>query len=180
MTWIISKIVGTPSVLIVLLISTFVAGMTTGGSASWYVQGLRLTASEQVHIQYVQDQTRIRQEAIDAANLQRDQADKAYQLASKLLADSVSAGDVMRRCIAAGKCGVRYVARACPASESVSPAERPDVASAHELPATAEPAAEIDHTEHVLDMVDPVVNDCAVTTLMLNSLQADIEGQKGY
>ena len=180
MNWLISKIVGNPYVLIVLISASFVAGMTTGGSASWYVQGLRLTASEQAHIQHVQEQTQIRQEAIDAANIQRDQADQSYQRASKLLADSVSAGDVMRRCIAAGKCGVRYVARSCPAIESVSPAERPDVASANTVFAPAEPAAKIDHTEHVLDMVDPVVNDCAVTTLMLNSLQADIEGQKGY
>ena len=27
---------------------------------------------------------------------------------------------------------------------------------------------------------DPVVNDCAITTLMLNQLQTDIENQPGY
>jgi hypothetical protein len=144
-----------------------VLAFSAGWGGAWHVQGLRLTAAEQRHTQYVQEQTRIRQEAIDAANLQRDKANQAYELASQQLADSIAAGDVYRRCVAAGKCGVRKPA-SCPAP-TVPPAIRPDEASADTVPSPREPATD-----------ETLAGECAVTTLMLNSLQRDIEAQRGY
>lgn len=173
MTWLISKIVGNPSVLIVLVISTFLVGVSAGGSASWYVQGLRITAAKQAHTQYVQEQTQKRQEAIDAANLQRDKADKAYQLAAQQLADSIAAGDVFRRCVAAGKCGVRQPT--CATGIRLPTAIRPDETRADAVSLSAEPAKTL-----ASEPDETLANDCAVTTLMLNSLQSDIEAQPGY
>lgn len=51
MTWIISKIVGNPVVLIALLIAAFVAG----GSSAWWVQGLRITALQLEYDKFVFD-----------------------------------------------------------------------------------------------------------------------------
>lgn len=53
MTWLISKIVFNPMVLVALLVSAFVAGATSGGSAAWYIQGIRIDQAEAAHSRYV-------------------------------------------------------------------------------------------------------------------------------
>lgn len=52
MTWIISKIVGNPMVLIILLVSALVAGATSGSSAAWYIQSIRIDKAEAAHSRY--------------------------------------------------------------------------------------------------------------------------------
>lgn len=47
MTWLLGKIIANPTVLLVLLIGAFAFGVTTGGSAAWWIQGLKVTAAEQ-------------------------------------------------------------------------------------------------------------------------------------
>lgn len=62
MTWLISKIVGNPVVLIVLLVGAFAVGVTSGGSAAWWIQGLRVTAAQQETKKVRQDFTKLQQE----------------------------------------------------------------------------------------------------------------------
>lgn len=78
MTWLISKIVGNPVVLIVLLVGAFAVGATSGGSAAWWIQGLRVTAAQNAtaKVQGQFDQYVV--EATKAA-----QAEQAKQLAKE-------------------------------------------------------------------------------------------------
>lgn len=47
MAWLFGKIVGSPYVLIAVIIAAFGFGATTGGSAAWWLQGLNVTKAEQ-------------------------------------------------------------------------------------------------------------------------------------
>ena len=52
MTWLISKIVGNPMVLLALLAAAFVTGVTVGSSAAWYIQSIRIDKVEAAHLRY--------------------------------------------------------------------------------------------------------------------------------
>jgi len=170
MTRLLALFAGNPLIFVGAVLAVFLFGATTGGTAAWKFQGVRITAAKQELVAYQQEQVRIFQEAQHAADIERKQASEQYAQASQDLARAVSDGDVYRRCVAAGKCGVRVLKQStCAAGISLPAAERADEASTDTVFTGPEAAAE-----------DPVVNDCAVTTLMLNSLQADIESQPGY
>ena len=172
MTWLISKIVGNPMVLLALLAAAFVAGATSGGSFAWWVQGVRLTAAEQNHTAYVQNLKAQEQENRDKADRKREVAAQQYADLERRLNDEIESGVVYRRCVAAGKCGARVLKpTSCSASIRIQTVSGVDEAGANAIPAGREPAAE---------GADDVVSDCAVTTLRLNRLQAEIEGQDGY
>ena len=113
------------------------------------------------------------QRQITLADKQREESSREYQEVKKQLEVSIKAGEVFKRCVAAGKCGVRYVAVPSSAVKSLSPTARTDGPRTNAVPAPGEPAAE------VADVVDVVV-DCARTTLQLNMLQTDVEKQEGY
>lgn len=127
------------------------------------IQGVRITRAEQEFTQYKLDQGLLIQHQIDQANKQRKESADAYQAQQKQLEVSIQNADVFRRCVAAGKCGVRP-ATTCPAT-SLPTAGAPDGPGTDAVPAAAGDAA---------------INECAQTTLMLNNLQADIEAQPGY
>ena len=160
MTWLLSKITGNPYILIALLAGAFLLG----GSAAWKIQGVRITAAEQEHTQYVQDQTTLRQEAIAEADRKREAHTKEYAHLERSLNDEIISGAVYKRCVAAGRCGVRVVS-SCPA------AALPATSGVNETRADAVPLA---------GESAALANECAETTLMLNSLQQGIEGQAGY
>lgn len=168
MTWIISKIVGNPMVLIVLLISAFVAG----GSAAWWVQGVRVQDAKTEFRDYKLD---IRAQEIDMkdrADQEREAATQQYSYLERKLNDEINAGVVYRRCVAAGKCGARVLKpTSCSASIRLPAISGNDGAGADTIPVGREPATE-ERAE--------VVSDCAITTLRLNRLQGEIEGQDGY
>ena len=125
---------------------------------------------QQMHDNYVLDQYAKIQEAKDAADLERSKASQAYERASKDLAASIENHSVYVRCVAAGKCGVRVQQQpTCATGIKLPAASRVDETRTDTVPLAPGAAAE-----------DPVVNDCAITTLMLNSLQADIENQPRY
>jgi hypothetical protein len=145
----------------------FAIAAAFGFGVAWTIQGLRITAAHQEFTDFKQEQTRLIQEARDAADNQREQASKAFAQASKELEDSIARGDAFRRCVAAGKCGRVPDVPRCP-EPSVPPAVRPDETGAEPVPAPGDTAA------------PGVVADCAYTTLRLNKLQADIENQPGY
>ena len=147
----------------------FVA-FSAGFGGAWKVQGLRITSVEQAFTEFKQEQVRIYQEAQDAADEQRVKAAEAFAAKSEDLAKAIEAGDVYRRCVAAGKCGVRVL-------------EQPTCATGVRLPATDsahDPGTDAISLVARAAEADPVINDCAVTTLMLNQLQTDIENQPGY
>ncbi len=52
MTWLISKIVGNPMVLLALLAGAFLAGATAGGSAAWGMRSIRVDKAEAAHSRY--------------------------------------------------------------------------------------------------------------------------------
>lgn len=161
MTWIISKIVGNPVVLIALLIAAFIVG----GSSAWWVQGLRITSIKQEHTAFVQSLKEQEQAAKDEADRQREKSAKEYAELERKLSDEIKSGIVYKRCVAAGKCGV--------CSTNNSPSIR--------LPTASQPdATGTDSILAGLTGSTGIAEDCAVTTLMLNQLQKDIEGQKGY
>ena len=63
MTWLISKIVGNPMVLLALLAAAFVTGVTVGSSAAWYIQSIRIDKAETAHLRYAAE---VEQNAIAA------------------------------------------------------------------------------------------------------------------
>lgn len=143
-----------------------------GFSVAWWLQGLRLDAAENAtqKVQndfdwYKTEQQRLKNDADRLAEKRRKEAEDEW---NKRYAQLQADGEAFRRCVAAGKCGgLRQPVPACPAGSGirVPPAVRPDEAGTNAVPLAGEPAT------------PPVINDCAVTTLMLNQLQSDIEKQ---
>jgi multidrug efflux pump subunit AcrA (membrane-fusion protein) len=139
-----------------------------GWSGAWKIQALRLTAAEQEFVQYKQAQLAASLEAERVAQKQREDAANDYEKQKSALAKQVAAGEVWRRCVAAGRCGRLPDATACTGFRLPTPGEldgvRPDP-----IPLVTGSAEAM-----------PVVTDCAATTLMLNRLQADIAAQPNY
>lgn len=136
------------------------------------IQDYKITGLKQEHTEYIQEQTRLVQEEIRHANEQREKSAKDYESAKKDLASQVAAGDVYRRCVAAGKCGVLAISGS--QNGSVPPAGRADGTSSDTVPTAGVGSSQIDDKNNTL------ASDCATTTLMLNHLQRNIEQQTGY
>jgi len=170
MSKLIGIITGNPLVLLWIVLGAFAAGAASGGSVAWWIQGLNVTSVEQELTEFKQEQTRVYQEAQNAADIQRTKAAQDYAAKSEDLAKAIEAGDVYRRCVAAGKCGVRVLKQ----PTCTTGIRLPAADSAHDLGTDA-----ISLIARAAEE-DPVVNDCASTTLMLNQLQTDIENQPGY
>lgn len=173
MTRLLSLITGNPMVLVWIVLASFAAGAASGGSAAWWIQGLRITSVEQEFTSYKQA---IKEQELHhkAAEDQRRQ-DAAIEYAAQqgVLNHEIEKGDVYRRCVAAGKCGARVLKpTACSASVRLPSFGGIDGCGANAVPAARESAAENEAPE--------VVSDCAVTTLRLNHLQDAIELQEGY
>lgn len=132
---------------------------------AWMVQSARLTEAELDHEKYVVELKRKAVEEIAAADKQREETSREF---AKRIAQVKADGDAFRRCVAAGKCGVRepLPGTTCTGPE-VQPAGGADAAGADAIPSPGVASA----------AAMSVVNDCAVTTLMLNELQADITKQ---
>lgn len=149
-----------------LVVAAFAGALSF--SAAWNIQGMRLTAAEQEFTQYKQDQAEAILAQAAVANRMREEAAHEYKKVRSKLDAEIAAGEVYRRCVAAGRCGGLSVQSTSPGIR-LSPASGTDDPRPDAVPPTPG-AAE----------VVPVVADCAATTLMLNSLQADIERQVGY
>ena len=147
-------------------IAAFAMGASLAGGAAWKVQGLRITSAQQEFTDYQQAQTKLIQEAKDAADQQREQARENFTAAVKVLGADIEAGAAYRRCVAAGKCGRVPVQPTC-ADLRLPSAGRTDAAGTDPVPAARDAAPQ-------------VVSDCAKATLLSNQLQNDIENQPGY
>lgn len=148
-------------------IVAFAVGFSMAWGVAWGIQGLRLSSAKQELTEYKFEQQRIVQQSIDLMNKKRKEASDDYQAKQKQLEVSIRDGEVFRRCVAAGRCGVRVVPT-CSPGISVSPKLGGDAGGTDAISALTG-AAET-----------PVVNDCAKTTLILNQLQREVENQEGY
>lgn len=149
-------------------ITAFFIGAAVAGGAAWKVQGLRIESAKQEFSAYKLKEQKAAQDAKDKADKAREEAAKQYQHLSEKLDDEINSGVVYRRCVAAGKCGVRTVYINKP---GVPASTGTNAASADAIPAGQVTATEIG---------PEVVTDCAITTLRLNALQEAIENQPGY
>ena len=81
MTWLISKIVGNPMVLLALLAAAFVTGVTVGSSAAWYIQSIRIDKAETAHLRYAaeveQNAVAARRAALDKEGFWRQEIENA-------------------------------------------------------------------------------------------------------
>lgn len=142
----------------------YIAVGIAGFGLAFGIQELRLANVEQQFAQYKIDQQALIQHQIDQAAIQRKRVYDEFIQARATLQKDIDAGEVFKRCVAAGKCGVRHPVSSCP-EPSIPTSERADATSTDAVPAAAGDAA---------------INECAQTTLMLNKLQEDIEAQPGY
>ena len=77
-----------------------------GFAIAWGIQGLRLTSAKQEFVEYKQEQVRLAQKRKDDADKQRNEAATRYADASAELRKQIDEGEVIKRCIAAGRCSV--------------------------------------------------------------------------
>ena len=156
---------------LLLRLIPFAVSALAGFAIAWWIQGLRVTGAEQEFVDYKQDQVTLEPKRKDDADKQREESARRYADTRAALEKEIEAGDVFRRCVLAGRCGVsRNPPRVCESSTSrsgggLSAPNKPDGSSANAVSLAGDATA---------------INDCAVTTLQLNHLQADIEAQPGY
>lgn len=151
---------------ILKLIWPYLIAAAIGFSAAFGLQELRITAAKQDFTEYKQKQIAAAIEAKEAADKQREKASADYAKLSGILDNEINSGVVYRRCVDAGRCGVRK--QSCPVQAvTVPPSVRPDESSADSIPVGQEPA-------------EKLADECAETTLLLNQLQISISSQPGY
>lgn len=142
----------------------YIVSAALGFGVAYKLQGFRLASVKQEFSDYKTEQQRLVIEHTLAADRQREKSAKEYAQLERTLQDEIKGNEVYKRCVAAGRCGVRVISN-CPVP-AVQTSGRPDEVRADSIPAT-EPDATL-------------ANECAATTLMLNRLQAEIEKQRGY
>ena len=156
---------------LLLRLIPFAVSAIAGFAIAWWIQGLRVTSAEQGFVDYKQEQVALEQKRKDDADKKREESARRYADTRAALEKEIEAGDVFRRCVLAGRCGVpRNPSGVCESSTSrsgggLSAPNKPDGSSANAIPLAGDATA---------------INDCAVTTLQLNHLQQDIEEQPGY
>lgn len=156
-----------PAILSVLrLVWPYLLAASVGWGAAWHIQGLRITSAKQEFVAYklqIADAETKRQQEADE---QRAKSAVEYAHLSELLDNEINQGVVYRRCVDAGRCGVRK--QSCPVQTvTVQTASGANEASTDAIPSGQEPT-------------ETLVSECAETVLRLNQLQAAIEGQDGY
>lgn len=148
----------------------YVLAGAIGFVPAWWVQGIRLDSAkgdvatvQRKFDDYKTEQRMLLVEAGEAAEKRRAETIKEWSgKYAKLKNDS----DIFKRCVAAGKCGgLRPVPDS--ARLQLSAPSRVTPASANAVPTAGRGQED----------VPEVLKDCAVATLMLNVLQADIEKQ---
>ena len=150
-------------------IGVAIVAFSLGFGGAWKIQGLRITSVEQEFTEYQQTQTRLIQEEKDRADLQREKAGKDYEKLSNILNDEINNHVVYQRCVAAGKCGVRVRTVSSCTGISTTATLGLNGPGSNAIPSSPGTAEE-----------DPVVNDCAISTLRANRLQDFIANQPGY
>jgi len=142
----------------------YLLAASVGWSAAWAIQGFRLDNAKQALIDYKNEQQAIINAANEAAEKRREETIKRYSAQLEALKND---HEIYKRCVAAGKCGA---VRVPIVSNSGPGIQVPPSGGAYANRPEPVPLAGVDAAE--------ALADCAVTTLMLNQLQADIEAQQ--
>lgn len=125
-----------------------VAVASVGFMLAWYIQGVRLTAAKQELVAYKQAATAQKQ-------AEKDRTDKINEETSN---DWIKNLDALHQCYKSGRCGVRPGAGGMPSGGISAPSVKPDATGTNAIPAP-----------------ERVAEECAYTTLQINSLQTWIE-----
>ena len=125
-----------------------VAVASVGFMLAWYIQGVRLTAAKQELVAYKQAATAQKQ-------AEKDRTDKINEETSN---DWIKNLNALHDCYKSGRCGVRPGAGGMPSGGISAPSVKPDATGTNAVP----PA-------------ERVAEECAYTTLQINSLQTWIE-----
>ena len=125
-----------------------VAVASVGFMLAWYIQGVRLTAAKQELVAYKQAATAQKQ-------AEKDRTDKINEETSN---DWIKNLDALHQCYKSGRCGVRPGPGGMPSGGISAPSVKPDATGTNAIP----PA-------------ERVAEECAYTTLQINSLQTWIE-----
>lgn len=146
---------------ILRMIWPYLLAASVGFAGAWYIQGLRVESAKNEFEAYKVEQQRLLNEANLAAEKRRKESSDEYR---KNLGKLKEDGEAFKRCVAAGKCGglLQHVP-SCPGSK-VPTSIGTNGTSTNAVPSAGESAPQ-------------VIEDCAITTLQLNQLQADIEKQ---
>ena len=153
----------------------FCIGSAGGFNVAWYIQGLRVTSTQQEFSVYKtkQAETLAKQEAISKA--QQDKDGYEYEELKAVLQKEQNSNSVWKRCIAAGKCGTLtgVLPRSCSTEGTIQTTAVSDGPVSDSVPI-------VGGTTEKESEAPPLINECAITTLMLNQLQKSIESQEGY
>ena len=125
-----------------------VAVASVGFMLAWYIQGVRLTAAKQELVAHKQAATAQKQ-------AEKDRTDKINEETSN---DWLKNLNALHDCYKSGRCGVRPGAGGMPSGGISAPSKQPDAAGTNAVPAA-----------------ERVSEECAYTTLQINSLQTWIE-----
>ena len=125
-----------------------VAVASVGFMLAWYIQGVRLTAAKQELVAHKQAATAQKQ-------AEKDRTDKINEETSN---DWIKNLDALHQCYKSGRCGVRPGAGGMPSGGISAPSVKPDATGTNAIPAP-----------------ERVAEECAYTTLQINSLQTWIE-----
>jgi hypothetical protein len=125
-----------------------VAVASVGFMLAWYIQGVRLNAAKQELVAYKQAATAQKQ-------AEKDRTDKINEETSN---DWIKNLDALHQCYKSGRCGVRPGPGGMPSGGISAPAKPSDAAGTNSVPAP-----------------ERVAEECAYTTLQINSLQTWIE-----
>ena len=140
-----------------------------GFAIAWGIQGLRLTSAEHEFVEYKQEQVRLAQKRKDDADKQRNEAAARYADSSAELRKQIDEGEVIKRCIASGRCSVAR-----------NPSGLCESTSRRAGAGLSAPRRVDDPGQDTIFAAGKLAEECAVTTLQLNQLQQDIENQPGY
>ena len=125
-----------------------VAVASVGFMLAWYIQGVRLTAAKQELVAYKQAATAQKQ-------AEKDRTDKINEETSN---DWIKNLNAQHDFYKSGRCGVRPSAGGMPSGGISAPSVKPDATGTNAVPAA-----------------ERVAEECAYTTLQINSLQTWIE-----
>ena len=147
-----------------IAVVVFLTGFGVGAACFSWIGKLYTQKVEQEFTEYQQNQKEAFLRAKDEAQTQQEESNHAYRQKETELQAEMVKNAVLNRALSAG----RLRLATCSSGDPVQPAQRINEARTDTVSASGSITTE---------SATQVINDCAVTTLMLNNLQADIEKQ---
>lgn len=146
----------------------FGIGLVCGSILFQAIGNMRVKAIEQKMVAYQQKQEKAYLDAMDGAYEQLRIASQNFLIQEEQLKNEIKSDVVIRRVFPSGRvCSTA----ANSGNNSVSSTNGINETRPNAISAISRNAEE--------DRIAQIINECAITTLMLNSLQADIETQLG-